>query len=99
MRSTPTLDGGFVGERQERVRLLRTQADLAEIELSKQRSQLVSIEDVQKEWTDLCETVTAVMMAIPSQLAPQLVGQTSRMMVHAKIEAALKEALLRLSRR
>jgi phage terminase Nu1 subunit (DNA packaging protein) len=99
LKTVPTLDGSFVGEREERIRLLRTQADLAEIELSEQRSQLVSIEDVQKEWTDFCETTTAVIMAIPSQLAPQLLGQTSRMMVHAKIEGAIKEALLRLSKR
>jgi phage terminase Nu1 subunit (DNA packaging protein) len=98
-KSVPTLDGGFVGEREERVRLLRTSADLAEIELSKQRSQLVSIEDVEKAWDDLVVTTTAMMMAVPSRLAPQLLGETSRVMVHAKIEAALKEAMRDLSKR
>src|SRR5882672_1069217 len=36
-RSVPTLDGGFVGEREERVRLLRADADLREIELARER--------------------------------------------------------------
>lgn len=98
-RTVPTLDGGFVGEREERVRLLRANADLAEIELSKQRSQLVAIEDVEKAWGDLVSTTTATVMAIAPRLAPELLGQTSRVMVHAKIEAALEEALLNLSKR
>lgn len=98
-KAVPTLDGGFVGEREERVRLLRTQADLAEIELSKQRSQLVSVEDVEKATTDLIVTTKARIMAVAPRLAPQLLGETSRMMVHAKIETALKDALLVLSKR
>lgn len=98
-KSVPTLDGSFVGEREERVRLLRSQADLSEIELSKQRSQLVAIQDVDKAMTDLVVTTRARVLAVAPRLAPELLGQTSRVMVHAKIESALKEALLDLSRR
>lgn len=97
-KSVPTLDGGFVGEREERVRLLRSQADLSEIELSKQRSQLVAIQDVNKAMTDLVVTTRARVMAIAPRLAPELLGQTSRVMVHAKIEKAVKDVLLSLSK-
>lgn len=97
-KSVPTLDGGFVGEREERVRLLRSQADLSEIELSKQRGQLVAIQDVEKAMTDLVLTTKARVMAVAPRLAPELLGETSRVMVHAKIEKALKEALLNLSK-
>lgn len=94
----PTLDGGFVGECEERVRLLRSQADLSEIELSKQRSQLVATQDVEMAMNDLVVTTRARVMAIAPRLAPELLGQTSRVMVHAKIEKALKDVLLSLSK-
>jgi len=98
-KSVPTLNGGFVGEREERVRLLRADADLREMELAKERSRLVSIEDIEKEMTDLILTTKARIMAVAPRLAADLVGETSRVMVHAKIEKALKEALLQLSKR
>jgi len=98
-KAVPTLDGGFVGEREERVRLLRADADLREMELAKERGQLVAIADVEKEITDLVLTTKARVMAVAPRLAPDLLGETSRVMVHAKIEKALKEALLGLSKR
>ena len=98
-KAVPTLDGGFVGEREERIRLLRADADLREIELAKERSQLVSIDDVEREMTDLILTTKSRIMAVAPRLAPELLGETSRVMVHAKIDKALKEALLALSKR
>jgi phage terminase Nu1 subunit (DNA packaging protein) len=89
---------GFAGEREERVRLLRADADLREIELAKERGQLVAIQDVEKEMTDLVLTTKARIMAIPPRPAPELVGETSRMMVQAKLEKACKEALAYLAR-
>jgi phage terminase Nu1 subunit (DNA packaging protein) len=62
-KTVPTLDGGFAGEREERVRLLRADADLREMELAKERGQLVAIQDVEKEMTDLVLTTKARIMA------------------------------------
>jgi phage terminase Nu1 subunit (DNA packaging protein) len=97
-RAVRTLDGRYLGEREERVRLLRADADLREIELAKQRSQLVSIADVEQAMTDLILTTKARVMAIPPRVAPSLVGETSRVMIQAKIEKACKEALAYLAR-
>src|SRR6202035_5428507 len=97
-KAVPTLDGGFVGEREERVRLLRADADLREMELAKERSQLVAIEDVEREMTDLILTTKARVMAVAPRLAPEVVGEMSRVMAQAKIEKALKDALLHLSK-
>jgi phage terminase Nu1 subunit (DNA packaging protein) len=85
-------------EHQERVRLLRVQADLKEMELSKVRSQFVTIQLVEKEVADLTRTVTARVMAIPPRLAPELVGETSRMMIQAKLDRACRETLAHLAR-
>src|SRR6267378_294241 len=97
-RSVPTLDGGFVGEREERVRLLRADADLREMELAKERSLVISIADYERTLADLILTTKARIMAIPPRLAPDLVGETSRVMIQAKLEKACKESLSYLAR-
>jgi phage terminase Nu1 subunit (DNA packaging protein) len=94
-------EGGEVltNEREERLRLLRADADLREIELARERGQLVTIDDVEKEMSDLVLTTKARVLAVAPRLAPELLGETSRVMAQAKIEKALKEALLGLSKR
>jgi hypothetical protein len=85
-------------EHQERVRLLRVQADLKEMELSKQRSRLVAVQDVDRELNDLVRITTVRVMAIAPRLAPELVGETSRVMIQAKLEKACKVVLRQLAR-
>jgi phage terminase Nu1 subunit (DNA packaging protein) len=97
-KSVPMADGGYAGVREERVRLLRAEADLKEIELAKQRGTLIAIADVEAEMTELVLTTKARIMAIPPRLAPELVGETSRVMIEAKIAKSCKEALTLLSR-
>jgi phage terminase Nu1 subunit (DNA packaging protein) len=97
-KSVPTFDGGYVGEREERVRLLRADADLREIELAKERGQLVAITDVEMALTDLVLTTKARILAIPPRLAPELIGETSRIMIQAKLQKACNEALAYLAK-
>jgi phage terminase Nu1 subunit (DNA packaging protein) len=97
-KSVPTLDGGFVGEREERVRLLRADADLREIKLAKERGLLVALPDIEAALTDLVLTTKARIMAIPPRLAPELVGETSRVMIQAKLEKACKESVAYLAK-
>lgn len=97
-KSMPTLDGGFVGERAERVRLLRADADLREMELASEQSQLISLFDYERTLADLVRMTTAHVMAIAPRVAPEVLGETSRVMVQAKIEKACKETLARLAR-
>ncbi len=94
-------EGGkiFASEREERLRLLRADADLRELELARERSELISIGDVEREMTNLILTTKVRIMAVAPQLALEILGETSRIMVHAKIEKALQEALLVLSKR
>jgi hypothetical protein len=97
-RSVLMPDGAYAGEREERVRLLRTDADLREMELAKQRGLMVSIHDVEREMTDLVLTTKSRIMAIPPRLAPELVGESSRVMIQAKLEKACKECLAYLAK-
>jgi phage terminase Nu1 subunit (DNA packaging protein) len=83
---------------QERLRRLAAEADLKEIELAKQRGQLIALDDIEKTLTDLVLTTKACIMAIAPRLAPELVGETSRVVIQAKLEKALKEALSYLAK-
>lgn len=89
---------GYVGERDERIRLIRSNADLNEIELAKQRGQLVAIQDVEKAMTDLVLTTKARILAVAPRVAPDLVGLDSRVMAHAIVEKGLNEALIVLAK-
>jgi hypothetical protein len=94
-------EGGAVvaNEREERLRLLRADADLREITLARERSQLVSIEDVDREMTDLVLITKARVFAVGARVAPELVGQDSRLMIQAVLEKAHKEALTELAKK
>lgn len=97
-KAVPMANGVYAGEREERTRLLRAEAELKEIELAKQRGQFVAIADVEAEYSNLVHAVRARIMAIPPRLAAEIVGETSRVMVQAKIESELKAALRLLAR-
>jgi phage terminase Nu1 subunit (DNA packaging protein) len=96
-KTMPTLDGDE-GERAARIRILRAQADEKEMQLAKLRSQLVAVHDVEKAISDLVLTTTAHIMEIPARLAPELVGEESQMMIHAKLDTAIRQVLSRLAR-
>jgi phage terminase Nu1 subunit (DNA packaging protein) len=97
-KAVPMADGGYAGTREERTRLLRAEAELKEMELAEKRGQLVAIQDVEKEMTDLVLTTKARIMAIPPRVTPELVGESSRMIIQTKLEKACKEALALLAR-
>jgi hypothetical protein len=80
------------------VRLLRAGADLKEMQLARERSQLISLGDYEHALADLFVTTKTRIMTIPSLLSPELVGETSRVMIQAKLEKACKEALTLLAR-
>jgi phage terminase Nu1 subunit (DNA packaging protein) len=96
-KAVPT-PGGYVGEHTERVRLLRAHADLREMELARQRGLFVAIEDVERAITDLVGLTTARVMTMAPRLASDLVGETSRMMIQAKLDKACRETLAQLAR-
>ena len=96
-RNGSLLDGGFVGAGAPRVRLLRAKADLREIEVARERAQLVSLEDVEATLSDLVVRTRAHVMAIPARVAPEILGVASRIMIQALIEKACRTALSNLA--
>jgi|SRR5579862_2223916 len=98
-KSLPIDEGGIANEREARLRNLRTAAELKEIKLARIRGGLVSIEDVDREMTELVVTSRAQILSIAPRLAPELLGETERVMLQAKISKALGEALCQLAQR
>jgi len=93
-------EGGkiFATEKAERLRQITADADLTEIKLARERGQLVRVDEVEKEMSDLVLTTKARVLAVAPRVAPDLVGENSRVMIQARIEKALKEALIQLER-
>lgn len=96
-KALPLEPGVMATEQQEKIRNMRAAADLKELELARQRGQLISIDDVEKEMADLVLTTKARIMSVAPRLAPELLGETSRVMAQAKIEKALKDSLVQLA--
>lgn len=95
-RAVSGTDGEVVTERAQRLRLLKADADMKEIQLARERGQLVAIMDVEREMSNLVLSTKARVLAVAPRVAPELVGETSRVMAQAIVEKALKEALLHL---
>jgi len=97
-RAVPSPDGEFSSMKEERLALLRVERELREIELAEKRGGVVSISDVEKTLSDLVLTTKARIMGVAPRLAAELVGESSRVMIQAKIEKAIREALSHLEK-
>ena len=92
-------DSDAVALRKHELRLAAAKADTQELDLAVQRRELVAIADVEKQMTDLVITTKARILSVPARVAPELLGEMSRVMAQAKVEKALKEALSHLAER
>lgn len=96
-KSAPMANGEYAGLKDERIRGLRADAELKEIQLSEKRGSLVSLDDARIAISDMVHMTKARMLAIPARLAVEVMGETSRVMVQAKIEKSIKESLNHLA--
>ena len=97
-RAVQTPDGEVSSLREERLALLRLDRELREIELAEKRGQLVAIADVEKAMSDLVLTAKARIMGLAPRLAADLVAETSRVMIQAKVEKEVRAALSHLEK-
>jgi phage terminase Nu1 subunit (DNA packaging protein) len=81
----------------QRVRGLKAGAELKELEVQLRRGEIVRVDDVRQMLSEMILMTKARLLAIPPRLAVEVLGEESRVMVQAKIEKSIKEALTQLA--
>lgn len=96
-KAVPNGDGAYTALKDVRHRSIQADADLKEIMLAEKRQDLVAVQDVVKVFTDLVVMTKARIMATPAKIATAVLGESSRVMVQAKVDEILREALKQLA--
>jgi phage terminase Nu1 subunit (DNA packaging protein) len=78
-----------------RNRLLKAQADLAEIEKQKQEGELITKEEVKKNWLNLLSILKTKLLSMPNKLAPVVITYKNvneiKLIIKDKVYDALYE--------
>lgn len=81
-----------------KTRKIAAEAELAELELAKERGSLIPIALHGERLAKILERVRARLVAIPGKVAPRLVGVASATEAQAMVNEAVAESLEELSR-
>ena len=84
------------GLKAAQTRLVTAQAELKEAELAEQRGELHRASAIAKVWTDNVLNARTRLLAIPTKIAPELIGQDLQT-VQQKLKTAIYEALKELA--
>ena len=79
-------------------RKTRAEADIKELILARERSEVVSIGDVEKAVTRSNKSIQTLIQAFPASLAPQLVSIDDRARIFAMLQRECNELLTNLTR-
>ena len=82
---------------QERARLFKARADIAELERQTRFDRLVPIEDIEASWVQLVGNFRTRIIAIPSKAATRVVGVKTPAQGLAILTEVVNEALLEIS--
>jgi len=77
----------------ERTRLTKYQADLAQIELKKARGELLNTEEAMKYWSEVVMACRQRLLGFPTRLAPTIATTQSIPEIKERIEHAIHEVL------
>jgi phage terminase Nu1 subunit (DNA packaging protein) len=91
-------DGSITLWKSQKSRALTASAALKKLEFDKRRGELVTVAEASEVLAEFSRIVRARFSTVPSSLAGQLLNETSRTMIQAKVESALREACLLLAR-
>src|ERR1700676_3583363 len=83
--------GEMLGLNDQRVRGLKAQAELKEMEVALRRGETATLTEVRAVISDMVLMTKARLLAIPPRLAVEIMGIDSRIMVQAKIEQSIKD--------
>jgi phage terminase Nu1 subunit (DNA packaging protein) len=82
---------------QERARLLKAQADMAEIDLAERTGQLVTVERVEADWISMVTACRAKLLSIPTKAAYQISNLKKPEDIEKFLKHTINEALAELA--
>ena len=74
-------------------RKTRAEADLKELQLARERGEVAAISDVERVLASANKSIQTLMLALPSSLAPQLIGLADRAKIYAVIDRGVRATL------
>lgn len=77
----------------EKLRKLRAEASMAELELAKSRDLVAPIAQMEKAWERACATIRANMLQVPQRVVTTIIGETDEARMKAALTAEIKQAL------
>ncbi len=77
----------------ERTRLTKYQADLAELDLRRAHGEVIGTEDAMRIWSEVVMAVRQRLLALPTRMAPLVVNCQSIPEVKARLDVAITEVL------
>ena len=83
---------------QQKARLTKAQADMAELELAAMNGHYVKIEMLETEWASIVSNIRARFLSMPSKLAPRLSGISDARLVEDELINEVYEILGELSK-
>ncbi len=92
-RETVNADGSSSNLMSDRRRLIAAQAEREELELAKQRGNLIPITEHVRILADMVTETRARLLAVPGRVAPAVLNETSRVVAQGKIETEIRVAL------
>jgi hypothetical protein len=91
-------DGAVLSGKDQRTKLLAVQTEREELELAREKSQVIAVADYSVTIAHMIIETKARLKAVAPRVAVQLVGESSRVMIQAKIDKGIDEALADLSK-
>lgn len=79
----------------ERTRKVRADADLAELELAKQKKLVAPIEEFEKVWRHQCALIRSGLLQIPQRVVLQILGESDERRMKSILTDEIKDALKR----
>ena len=81
----------------ERARLIKAQADMAEIDLAIKTGSLVAVETIESDWSQMVSSCRSKLLAIPSKAAYQISGLEEVVEIEKFLKRTINDALSELA--
>ena len=77
----------------ERIRKLRADANLAELELAREKGLVAPIQQMERVWNNVMATIRAQMMGVPGRVIVRIIGEKSELAIKAALADEIRLAL------